>query len=241
MSPSPSNSPRRISIGVTAAFALVLAFLLGIYVWQDYRRTLEAANARLLGDAYALGEQAESLIRSGSIALAATQQLVNENGGYARMGEKGMYDLFSRQIATFSKDIGDIPMHAFFFVDAEGKAVAASTSYPTNRVDTRDREYFRHFSQNNDPGVLISQVSISRLTNQAIIFLNVGMRDENGRFAGVLGLSLRLKHFDEYYKNRGFRPEQTITLVRADGKPIYRSPLTEEFVKSDLAGRPGFQ
>ena len=241
MTTTPSDSQRKISIGATAAFAILLAILLGIYVWQDYRRTIESANTRLLGEAYALGEQAESLIRAGSIALASTRQLLAERGGFEQLGEKGTYDLFMRQIDVFSKDIGGIPMHALFYVDASGHAVAATTGFPTKRVDASEREYFRHFSTTPDPGILISPVSISKLSGLAVIFLNVGIRDDKGRFVGVLGLSLRLKHFDNYYRQRGFRPEQTISLVRTDGKPIYRNQMNEDFATSDLSGRPGFQ
>lgn len=205
---------------------VILSALLGIYAWQDYERTLREGHTRLVDEARTLAETAESLLRSGNAVLADTRRVIEERGGIDGMGEERLHSLFSRQLDVYANQIAGVPMHAMFVVDAKGVARASSVSLPTKAVDTSDREYFLHFSRNNDPRPLLSELNYSRLTNLPVVYLTLRLNDPQGRFAGVVGLSLRLQYFEDYYQRRKLNNKQVLSLFRLDGKPVFHHPDT---------------
>ena len=82
--------------------------------------------------------------------------------------------------------------------DSAGKGLASNRFFPVPRIDASDREYFR-WHQANRPGVYISEPLISRTTGEA--FFDVSRRwDHDGKFAGVVTVSLYPTYFTEFYR-----------------------------------------
>jgi signal transduction histidine kinase/CheY-like chemotaxis protein len=84
-------------------------------------------------------------------------------------------------------------------------------------------------------------LSISRITGLGVIFLTTALRDASGRFQGVLGISLRMQHFEDFFKLRDLQAGLVITLLRQDGRPVFRYPMTDAFPQINVENSPGFR
>ncbi len=103
--------------------------------------------------------------------------------------------------------------------DAEGRPLARSDRYPTDRiVAVKDRPYFQQ--QVNAPLPLgISEVLVGRQTGLELMNATIRRNTPDGRFAGVVSVSLAPAFFREYY--RALAAENPtlarFALVRTDG------------------------
>lgn len=220
---------RTLNLGVSL-FILLLAGLVSFYVWQDYGRTLKETSGILLNQAHAVAENTEATLLTANVVLESVERIINERGGFASLDEKVLFDIFTNQLELFSAKKKDgVEMLALFAVGVDGVARAATTGFPTQKVSTLDREYYRYFSQNPVAPPLLSALSISRLSGLPVVYLTQGLTDKNGRFAGVLGISLRIRHLDNLYDQWQLKEGQTIAIVRGDGKPLFLFPERESY------------
>ena len=231
---------RRSLIAGTGLVMLILGLLIGYYVWDDYRRTLQRGEDIVTREARALAETAEATLRAAQVALLATRDQIESAGGLERLDERTTHRLLNSQLRLFVRDADDIASHAMFAVTAAGLVHSSTVDLPTRKVAVRDREYFQHFSGRDDDAALLGSLAVSRLSGHPFINLTVRLRNAKGGFGGVLGVSIRVAYFDRFYAARGFRHGEAMTLQRLDGKPIYRFPMTDRFIQSDVSDNPAF-
>ena len=236
-----SNRVRKILIYSTAVFGILLAGLFSLYIWLDLQRTEREVQARLLDEAFAFSENIESTLRSAHIALVSIRSLIEAKGGLSGLDETSLYALFGHQLQTLSRDVEGIPKHALFAVDRDGLVKSSSVGFPIERVDASERGYYQHFRDHPDDGVRLSPLRRSLATNLNVVFLTLAVRDQQGGFDGVLGVSLRSKYFETFYQQQQLKQGQATTLFRHDGKPFFRHPMTEGFIDVDIAELPVFK
>ena len=108
-------------------------------------------------------------------------------------------------------------------LDATGKAIASSRFFPVPKIDASDREYFR-WHQTGQRGIYISEALVSRSTGET--FFDVSQRwDHDGKFAGVLSISLYPAYFNEFYRGMARdAPGLMVMLIRGDGAVLARWP-----------------
>ena len=236
--------PHRIHKLVMASavgFCLMLASVLVYHIWNDHARSARAAQADMLDEARSFAEFANATLRAGNVALASTRREIESRGGLAALREDQLHQLFITQLAFFAKEAKGVPMHAFFAIGPNGRVLASSVEVPTQKVDASDRDYFKYFSTTVDDAAQLSALSISRLTNLPVVFLTMRLRDPSGAFIGVIGISIRLSQFEEFYRTRHVKDDVAITLLRNDGKPVFRHPMTASFMKADEKILPGLK
>lgn len=236
MSAKPNSllQARRTLVYSTLGFVLAISAIVGAYLWRDYEQTLTEGQQSALNDALALSESTESTLRASNVLLLAVQRQIQERGGPAKWDESQLHQLFTQKLGVFGGASKAVPMHALFILDAKGQVRAASTDFPAKKVSAADREYFQFLRQSPDAAFHLSSLSISRLTGLAVVYLTVALKEPDGQFAGVLGVSLRMKYFDDVYSERTLYKGKTLTLLRLDGKPIYRIPMVEGFAEANL-------
>lgn len=128
-----------------------------------------------------------------------------------------------------------------FLVSAQGVNVANSVTYPVQNVRVDDREYFIYHQNNPGNRLHISQPQFSRVTGEQVIFLTRRISDKNGEFEGILGIQLKLSHFDRLYQQLKLPPGGTVTVIRSDGRGIYRYPMVDSFLQKSIHERADFQ
>ena len=108
-------------------------------------------------------------------------------------------------------------------LDSGGNLVASNRVFPVPKIDASDREYFR-WHQEGRPGIFISEALVSRTTGEP--FFDVSHRwDHNGKFAGVVSISLYPAYFSEFYRGMARdAPGLMVMMTRSDGAVIARWP-----------------
>jgi diguanylate cyclase (GGDEF)-like protein len=128
-----------------------------------------------------------------------------------------------------------------FVIGNDGYNVANTVSHPAKRVFAGDRAYFLHHKANGKRGLHISQPLYSKVTSERVIFLTRGIYAADGTFCGVIGIQLKLSHFNRIYQSLALPPGGSVTLLRSDGMGIYRYPLVESFLEKSVNEREDFQ
>ena len=108
-------------------------------------------------------------------------------------------------------------------LDSDGRLLASNRVFPVPKIDASDREYFR-WHQAGRPGLFISEALVSRTTGEP--FFDVSHRwDHNGKFAGVVSISLYPAYFSEFYRGMAHdAPGLMVMMTRSDGAVIARWP-----------------
>ncbi len=108
-------------------------------------------------------------------------------------------------------------------LDSGGTLLASNRLVPVPKVDASDREYFR-WHQAGRPGIFISEALVSRTTGEP--FFDVSHRwDRNGKFAGVVSISLYPAYFSEFYRGMARdAPGLMVMMTRSDGAVLARWP-----------------
>ena len=114
-------------------------------------------------------------------------------------------------------------VQSMWLLDSAGIAVASNRFFPVPKIDASDREYFR-WHQAGNPGIYISDALVSRATGET--FFDVSQRWEyQGKFAGVVSISLYPAYFAEFYRGMARdAPGLMVMMTRSDGAMIARWP-----------------
>lgn len=232
---------RNMLLGLAALIGLLLAASCGWQVYADRQRTLEAEGERLQSLSLALSGNSEVLFRGAAGLLRRIQRDIGRQGGLARFDERALHELLQGQLALLQEQANGPALHSMWVADAQGKMLGSSETYPGASIQVADREYFQHHRDTASSAVWLSPLLQSRISGQWVNLLTLRLNDPQGAFAGVLGISIRADYFERFYRALNLGKENTIALVREDGKLLYRHPFDARYTNIDLAQEPDFR
>jgi diguanylate cyclase (GGDEF)-like protein len=128
-----------------------------------------------------------------------------------------------------------------FIINSQGINIGNTVSYPVKKVDASDRAYFIHHKQTNNQKIYISKPLISKVTGERVIYLTKRINYPDGRFAGVIGIQLKLAHFDKLYQQLDLPVGGTVTMIHEMGYGIYRYPYIDSFFNESVKDRADFK
>jgi two-component sensor histidine kinase len=140
----------------------------------------------------------------------------------------GLHDDATDKLAAAVSSIPGDPK--VYVVDAEGETVL-TTDQEYRAVDIRDREYFVA-AQRGEP-FWVSTLLVSRINGSQIFTISHRM-ERDGRFAGVVILSLTSEFLERVWRNLRLDPKSTVGLFREDGWLVSRYPRPDG--PMDLSG-----
>lgn len=154
---------------------------------------------------------------------------------------QNIYEVLKHQHQVLQGN-GEAPSFAHLFVAGpDGKSVANSVTYPTPQGDAAERDFFVYHRDHKTSDLHVSQPEYSKVTQERIIYLTKRLEDSSGTFLGIIGIHLKLRHFDHIFSSLGLPPGGTVTIVRSDGWGVYRYPMAESFFKKSIEAHSGFQ
>ncbi|MBF0247737.1 MAG: GGDEF domain-containing protein [Alphaproteobacteria bacterium] len=228
---------------VLAALAAVfLGALLGtgLVIFNNRTNALENAARGMESLALVLSKEADSTLTLAETVLDGIIAEHLQDSGYFSNPEDLHRDLKKHRDILLGD--GDRPSFAHMFITgADGHTVANTVSHPPQRVDASDREYFQYHRDTPGTQMRISQPKYSRVTQERVIFLTKRLENATGVFLGVIGLHLKLRHFDQLYSLLQLPPGGTVTVIRDDGWGIYRYPMADVFFEKSTRDLPGFK
>lgn len=115
-------------------------------------------------------------------------------------------------------------LQSILILDAQGKTLASSRLLPFPVVDMSDGEYYRAH-RDGLQALHMSEPIVTRTSNERILNLSVGYEDDQGRFGGVINVTLLTSYFRHYFSDIvAGDPELAISLFRQGGQIYTRWP-----------------
>jgi hypothetical protein len=104
--------------------------------------------------------------------------------------------------------------------DANGDTLYSSDSAHTQRVNIADRAYFKALRENPDLGLVFSDVVTGRSTGKQILVIVRALRDEQGRFAGIVHGMLELEYYRKQFRLLDLGEDGFVALRRSDNHAL---------------------
>ena len=219
---------RLILVGAAALVAAAWAIAIVAMV-VDRRTTVEHAEAELAGLARAHAEQVSKTLQSADQALRVLR------ADYLRMGQA----LDIRGLLR-EGEIIDADFHQLGVIGADGFLSHSSVAF--TRIDLREREHFRVHAEADTSvdRLFVSKPVLGKASGKWSIQLTRRIRNAEGRFGGVVVLSIPPSLFSSFFDRTGAQTETVTTLTGADGVVRARSG-DDKGLGTDVSKQPLFR
>src|SRR5208282_1294249 len=214
-------------VGAVVLIAAIIGTNL-VFLANFRENSLQNAEADLSRHTLTLDEQADRSFKSLDLVLSSV-------GDY--MGRKGVNDSQSyHRIVTdydtylFLKEkITGLPqVDAVTLIDANGKLLNFSRSWPIPDVNVSDRDYFQALKADPNLESFISNPVANRGNGTWVIYLARRLDDPNGEFMGLILGAVSLQYFENFFGATSLGEGSSASLVREDGTLLARFPHTDQ-------------
>jgi two-component sensor histidine kinase len=223
----------RILLALIAIAAVLGGFGgFGGVTWIDYSATLFDVERDLSEIALMMAEHTRAVLVVERIQLDRAVALVGLRSPAELKGSRPL----RRELAQIVESVPDA--HSVWLIDAKGDVVATSLQPEPPAVNVADREYFSAQRDGNG-GLFVSPLLWGRVTGGHFVNVSQRLNGPDGRFNGVVALSINADHFLRFY--RGLAPENgaAFLILKTDGSVVVRQPLPEkEIARLDTASHP---
>lgn len=195
---SPGATQKRVNSLFLKLYLLVIAGLLfsvGYSLHQNWALKLQGAKDTLARQAGISNFIVSSAIGHASMALENAQGLflpAIRQGG--TLDALQAHAILHRALGEF-KELSESSSAQFqglmLYLDAQGKIVARTDRHPDNGIDVADRPYFLRLRDNPALERTYSPLVKARTTGEWVFHVAVPLRDDKGRFQGVLVHQIR--------------------------------------------------
>jgi diguanylate cyclase (GGDEF)-like protein len=210
---------------IAVAAAVTVAALLIVANLRD--RTIADSGRELRNTALVLAAQTDrafqalELVESGVIERMQSLGIATSDDFDRQLGEFGMHELLAGRIASLPH------IDAVSLINAEGRLVNFSRSWPAPANDLSDRDYFIALKSNPQLTSFISEPLRNRGSGTWVICLARKVTGANGEFLGLVVGSMQLKSFEDFFKSIALGDDGSIALLRRDGVLLARHPHVE--------------
>jgi diguanylate cyclase (GGDEF)-like protein len=208
--------------------ALVLAVLvplwIGFMISEQKERAISQAQRELGNIVLVLAEQVDrvfesvDLVQKSLIERIQSLEILNDTDLERFLGTEQTSDLLKGRISGLPQ------IDAITIVNARGKLITTSRSWPSPQVDISDRNYFKAFAADPRLQELVSEPVINRGTGTGTIFNVRRLNSADGKFLGLVLGVIRLDYFKEAFRSISLGQNSAINLFRADGTLLARNP-----------------
>ncbi|WP_194726191.1 sensor domain-containing diguanylate cyclase [Noviherbaspirillum malthae] len=196
---------------LTAIIGLWVA--IGIGLSQLYRLAETESKTELENLTLAFAEEVNSSVNTIDLSLIGLRShWIRDRNGYR--------EIISRLQAHLQDEVS----FQVSILDAKGRLVFSSADPNAKAIDLSDREHFKIHTQRQIDRLFISAPVLGRVSNQWSIQFTRSIYDIAGHFDGVIVISVAPAYFSRFYHRIKLGESAAVTLVRADGTIVARSP-----------------
>lgn len=220
---NPRNQVRSL-IAVAVGLVVLAVLAVGIALLGLRSDTIEDANNETGNIATILAEQTSRSVQTIELVLTDIQERIASSHPTDRgdpntsLGSKPVNDLLRERLARLPQAA------AIAVVDANGKLVNTTRSWPVPPADLIDRDYFIHFKTTADNGLYVSRPIKNAVNGELTIYFSKRINDSAGQFDGVVLIGLNLRHFQDIYNSITSLRNQSFLFLRRDGVVLVRHP-----------------
>jgi signal transduction histidine kinase len=119
-------------------------------------------------------------------------------------------------------------------IDSGGHMVNTSGDAPIPDVTLTDRDYYRHFIEQDDSNLFIGGPVRGRVSDSWVVPLCRRITGAHGELLGLVISSLDIRYLADFYQRVSLPEGESITLLRRDGLVLARFPLVEAILGKQL-------
>jgi diguanylate cyclase (GGDEF)-like protein len=223
---------RPIRYLVLCGVLLIAAIVVGTSIMVDNLRdrALFDSERELKNTALILAEQidrsfqAVDLVQSSVIEKIEALGIASGEDFARRMSGEDVHQMLKTSIS------GVVQAYAISLINADGRVLNFSLSWPIPRIDVRDREFFDALKSNPQVTSYISLPGHNSTDGTWTLFLGRKITAANGEFLGLVLGVVELSYFDKLFSSISLGEGSSIALYRRDGILLTRFPQAESFI-----------
>ena len=219
--------------GVVLLVALLVFMLITLWSVVIYQRQRDVAQVEaqakteLSNMARAFAEHTTKMVQGADQAIRFVRRELRSRGAQLKLSEYiDNGDVIGddyRQLAVIGAD--------GFLIDS---------SLPFKRIDLSDREHFRVHQQGAADRLFISKPVLGRVSQRWSLQLTRRINQADGRFGGVVVVSLAPEQLTRFYDDVDLGPQGVIALVGYDGVVRVRQAGASSAVSQDVSSSAAF-
>jgi two-component system NtrC family sensor kinase len=214
----PGKSRKLTARLLRIACVVLPAVLFGGLSLIDYR--LEAARTRndAMTASNAVAEHARTVVETVDLVIARVLDHIGEQD-WPTLATSLETHVFLDRLRH------ELPqVEAVYLIDPNGFIAASSRAYPMPRFDVRNAEYFAAVKANNSDAMVIS-APFAKTISGTTGFMISRRRMLDGKFDGVVGVTVSRQYFDDFYRAILDHPTASAAgIIRTDGAVLVRFP-----------------
>ncbi|CAN7158222.1 sensor domain-containing diguanylate cyclase [Acidovorax sp. LjRoot117] len=224
----------RLAALLLIAVYLSVASTTAWQIWSARDHSLAETDTQNLNLAQTLNTYTEGVItQSAMLLLDFSERLEAEGTGPGHL--QRLQRLIDRQEPLLNQ------LNSLVIYDDSGRWLMTSTGKVPAQVSGLDRAFFAHHRGNPSPEPFIGPPIQSRSTGDWVITVSRRFDGPNGRFAGVVVISLGIKSFLEQFGKVDVGTEGAIGLTTTGGQMLVRYPYREQDMGRDFSKSANFQ
>ena len=152
------------------------------------------------------------------------------------LGSERMHDALADQLKSLPQAT------ALAVLDADGKTVVSSLSWPTVPADLSDRDFVRTLRAHPETAIYIGAPERSPAGSDGSIVLARRVSGPNGELLGIVAASLPVRYFEQFYQAIALMDGAKVSIVRRDGTRLVLFPHDDEVIGAAVSpGSPWYQ
>jgi PAS domain S-box-containing protein len=199
--------------GLLLMALLLLLLLLAYQLWLSYRDHVNTAEINTRNLAAIFETRLDATLRRTDADLKALASDIP----LAALNQKAV-PRYEREVnAHLDGRLFNVEEMAGYRVhDANGDTLYTSDSARVQRVNIADRPYFRRVRDDPGAGLVFSDVITSRSTGRQVLVIARALRDERGKFMGIVHGLLELGYYRQQFQALDLGAHGVIALRRRD-------------------------
>ena len=203
---------------VLVASLVVPGAVLGMTAWRSRQHAIEAAERQIATTVSLLREQTERVLQSEDLAL----DLVDRATRGLDWDEINTSAAVRMQLLALLHKLPQLA--SIGVVSRDGQGSIDNLTDPHQRLDVADRDYFMTLRDDPALGTFVSHIIMGRISHRLLFNIARRRRAADGRFDGVIALSIEPTYLGDFYQTFAGPPGMAIALVRDDGAMLARYP-----------------
>ena len=215
------NVPRFSLMAFFGVLLLVLWSVVGWGIQRSHAYAESMARRELSNLSWAFAETVEAAVKTLDIA---TQDLRDD---WLNQPEH-----FTERVAAKQKRLAQEMIFQVGVIGADGHMQFSSLDPNASPVDLSDRAHFQVHKNRHSDQLFISAPVLGRVSKRWSLQFTRPIFDPEGRFAGVIVISVASDHFTRHYETLNFQTDSASTLIDQHGHVLARWPAPEGAIGS---------
>lgn len=215
----PTISVFRRSQSIKAVALLSLVMILSLVISSAFllldlhERALAHAKGEIASLSRILSEQTTRAFDGVALSMRGARERLSDD-----IGRNLELNSFPVRLLLQSRTPGLPQIKSMFVVDRDGMVVNSSRKDFQAPFSIAHRDFFRHAADvSDDETLLVSRPEQARLDGQWTFYTSLRLRDESGKFRGLLIAAINIEYFESLYESIRLDFVSQIMLLNRDG------------------------